>query len=419
MTVKRISEISPDLHIQELLGRLDQNHDQQIDTDEVDFDQDGFLDLTSTSHAWSIDERNEIQNSLFRQSLIRFRTIERLEVDGDPNVGSVVFIRQIHDRPEINNELRIPIGNYQFGIMLYLMSHNATHLFMEGLTEDIPNNPQVEAVNIGPLANATFHHTLTNQFYIDLTRLMAGDFYAAFYPHDVYQHRTAEPEEEEVVFSIIDSPLSSGTQAEHYTMAVRESLATTQIMRFLRDHPEETAYLIYGSAHEFTDNFASYPYPPRVISVSFPDHAKPCDEIIANQERENRQYSLSLLLFASLFTFQKACRATSHFLSFLSLQKIERFYSGRSSNIFDDHDDDDQNPPTAPRGTGATNTTNSSDENPPGVARSSLEALEISAGLATLGTAAIQYGPQVVNAVRTAAPIAVRILALGLMMMGG
>lgn len=415
MTIKRISEISQNPHIQELLRSLDTNHDQQIDTDEVDFDQDGFLDLTSTSNVWSIDERNEIQNSLFRQGLIRFRAIERLELAGSPGAGSVVFIRQIHDRPEITNELRVPIGNYQFGIMLYLMSHNATHIFAEGLDEDIPNNPQVSTVDLSDLIMATSHNQLSDQFYISLTRGSAGRLYGDCFSTDVYLHRTVEPEEERAVSAIINSFWSSGTRQEHYRMAVRESLATTQVMHFLRDHPDETAYLIYGGAHEFSDNFSSYPETPRLISVDFPDHERQVQRTITKMDWMDW---VKIAFRSQPVTSSLALLSIAYTLYLNGRPIYNRIFGKQNQNT---KPPDDQDPPST-SGSAATipsapplapgNSNNSHDRN-------LLEGLGISAGLATVGTAVIHYGPQIVNFSRVAGPVALRALVLGLMFMGG
>lgn len=407
MLSQRIAEISPDARVRRLLESLDQNRDARIDSDEVDFDRDGFLDSSSTSFSWSIEQRNSIQNALFQRGFIRFRTIERLELAGNPNFGTVVFLRQNHDRPELNDRIRVPIGRFQAAILLYLMAHNAEHVFDEGLTRDVlgfvPSNPIPPHEGLERARNQFMQRLLAGNIADSSFALQAQDGASSIYAllfNDIQLHRTAEPWEEAYYRRIIDNHDLPAALRNHYRMRVREKAAASQVLAFLRAHPGEVAYLVYGARHEFADNFWDPFFNPRLISVTFPDHSELVDRVV-NEYIDQETKWLN--------------RASAAFLSLAVLlgvgKSIARF-------IFPPNPPDDPGSPPASQEGGSTHLSPTQNDGADQRTIHAEEVLGISALLAA-GAAAVHYAPQAINTLRTVAPIAVRATLLGLMMLGG
>lgn len=405
--IRKISEISSDASLQGLLRRLDENNDQQISSDEVDFDRDGFLDPTSTSFSYSIEQRNAVQNILFQRGFIRFRSIERLELEGNPNFGTVIFLRQTHDRPELNDRIRVAVGRFQVAMLFYLMERNAQHVFDEGSTQDmlayIPTTPWPEHQGLERARNLLVQRLLSGNIANSSLSLHASDGAAGVYGllfNDVSFHRSVEPWEEDYYRRITHNPSLPKHLRDYYRMQVRERAAARQIITFFREQPGEVVYLIYGARHEFADDFSDPFFNPRLISVTFPDHSAQVDDIY-NQEIDrsvawmNRVTWSFLGLSAGLFLWDR----------------IRRALSPRNPP------DDPGSPPEGPSAA-APPASETPNEN---LQRSRIgveETLGVSA-LLGVGAATLYYAPQVLNVIRNAAPVALQATLLGLMMLGG
>jgi len=277
MTSRRITEISSDLRIQEALRALDENHNNEISTDEVDRDGDGFVDLTSTSAFWDINMGNQINNDLHRAGIISQRAIRRLEVNGDPAVGNIIFIRQVHDRPEFENpnyrNARLAVGDYQYGILHYLAEHNATEIFGEAYASHHFANGQVNFTNISSNHLCSFPFPINETVRLMLTERGAESVYQNC-NGDVNIHPTMNAQEAAELEPIILNPNALSDEDYHTIIMVRrEAMATREIMSFLSIRPGVTIYLVYGRRHEFADNFLALANPPQVVSVDFPDLA--------------------------------------------------------------------------------------------------------------------------------------------------
>lgn len=68
----KISNISKDHEIQNRLKELD-DHDGSLSPEEIDRDQDGYLDLNETSQSWSKSVFQRVESALFSKRLIRFK----------------------------------------------------------------------------------------------------------------------------------------------------------------------------------------------------------------------------------------------------------------------------------------------------------------------------------------------------------
>ena len=263
-------------------------------------------------------------------STIKLPPLDKSEIDtrelgGNPKVGNLDFICQVHCRYNETAEGYRTVGRYQWEILKYLESKDFKHIFVEGLvhtwtlqnTEDrdacgsfhfnltLPNHlrrllESPEQINgkvsledelrLRKLVKSPEHiiekvaelfskqgQTPTNDQLLCLGNLGAHFVYACTHP-DVTIHRSIPADEDNRLHAIQQRILKVNKRnGEHDHLfkllrdRFREDYAIREISQFFKENPGETAVLIYGIYHQmdrardrhFTD-------PPRMNVISFP-----------------------------------------------------------------------------------------------------------------------------------------------------
>jgi len=212
----------------------------------------------------------------------------RLQVDleGDPQQGSILFIRQIH---AIEEDLQaegptahlVKVGLYQFYMLRLLEELHPQDIFLEGLSHDLSHEGVLNNISddIGR-QNMQFAERL---FLGDLPDRPSADYLArlasldaariyAFRHAEAVLHRVMTPSEKEIVrrelfsdpnIDVVNHPIN----AQREQWAVREMLEVLHNGEWQRTHPERRIALIYGGTHSFCDDFLRTASSPHVTSV--------------------------------------------------------------------------------------------------------------------------------------------------------
>jgi hypothetical protein len=215
----------------------------------------------------------------------------RLDLDGDPEVGEIMFIRQSHlPDPDLSTESiteskLMDIGLYQAEIFYLLEDLQPKHLFLEGLPVDFPpsmHNQLILEVQKGykdfrgMFVEGESPEERKRKSLILLSMLGAGLTYALNHA-DVFLHKTHTEEENLWLENQRQKHLEkyrgdSNTQLQDTSfweiiLNKRETWVTRELTHFLRDHPGEKAVLIYGALHNFCDDFIREGLKPYILSV--------------------------------------------------------------------------------------------------------------------------------------------------------
>lgn len=201
----------------------------------------------------------------------------RVDLEGDPEIGTLIFIRQSH------LELRFKGGRdddtdhlietlfYQAEIYDLLSELKPKHLFSEGLSRDFPPSQREELQQYFNELNkpwqkhlAKFKDERVKQRFL-LTVNGADRYYAANTEEDIFLHKvqTQEQSEQHKKIKIDEADMSFWK----FIINTREEWATREIINFFRDNPGETAVLVFGGAHSFCDDFIRAGFRPHIISV--------------------------------------------------------------------------------------------------------------------------------------------------------
>lgn len=280
-----ISALNPSLRPSASL--LNKDGDKVLSTEEVDRNNNGYLDADLvTAGKLSAQDYDRLQYALFRKGIIsKFRPpsipsvlpkgVEiRTEIEGDPKIGTIIYVRQLHQPPPNNpitkDELK-EIAAYQYDIIDFLRERKAEHLFEEGQTEDIPPGKFLEFKLKNSLESG-FEHFIQSLFRkkkeaivaeeFELVAEQGSNFYAVLNPKATL-HKTFTPEQKE------ERERLRQTKSEEEIRDKREGWAVAQVKEFLEHNPGATIYLVYGGSHEFQDDFLKWEKPPVLVSIAF------------------------------------------------------------------------------------------------------------------------------------------------------
>ena len=217
-----------------------------------------------------------------------WRRHESIEINGDDSIGQVLYIRQAHDFPGLSARDTKEITDYQWHILQELETERPLHVFLESFTEDYPPRSKFQPrPALLELIRSVFPigvpRDLDSQQRKTLLEEGAGLVYAAIHD-DVSVHKTWTLKEAvENYRSLFEG---TGRQAlapelamrelhwivpleknEPQVFAARESMATREIMDFLKQKPGAKAVLIFGAAHDFSDDFKKLEKPPGLRTV--------------------------------------------------------------------------------------------------------------------------------------------------------
>ena len=236
-----------------------------------------------------------------RDKLLPQGRVEKVELEGNPNAGEVVFIRQIHDRPGLPPDVKQLIGQYQFRILQELTDRKVKDVFAESLYEDIvPGDPRrndpkgmIGAVKkIFPNGVPSEPNPLQLNM---LTNVGACSIYAYLNP-DVTLHRTYANYAEYMKIDAEIKRWSTSPKGMDKAMDIvlnkREELATRELMAFLKQNPGKKVALVFGVSHEFKDDLLKQASLPVLTSVKF-NNLLAKFEAITMKEHDRRLCKLS------------------------------------------------------------------------------------------------------------------------------
>ncbi|MCC6273742.1 MAG: hypothetical protein IT572_09785 [Deltaproteobacteria bacterium] len=211
------------------------------------------------------------------------------QLEGTPSTGTVLWLGQQHALPEAMAEHmpRDPVqrlafieatARNQFAALQLLESEGITHLFVEGFS--VAEEAKAARVARGPEGREyrELFRSMPRRFEdLNLEQRLALFNYGAeqIYPilHDnVSLHGAATPNHREENMSRMQALIVRHRRGEDIAADLeafdesRETYATSRVMEFLMSHPGERLALIFGSDHDFADNFAAHENPPRLVS---------------------------------------------------------------------------------------------------------------------------------------------------------
>lgn len=205
---------------------------------------------------------------------------ERVALEGDPAIGTVVLVREIHGcpralLPQLGDERRhavivSAVVRYQVEILRELDREEARHVFADGV------GALWLAGHLGPedglrertrSAFARIPREETTGFEAGvLFELGAAYVHAARRP-DVVVHETEDDEIFRLGFQANTVEHPELHDVRDHLDTGREAAIAARVAAFLRAHPGETAFLILGRDHRITDDLARAGPPPLVRAI--------------------------------------------------------------------------------------------------------------------------------------------------------
>jgi len=207
-------------------------------------------------------------------SLRRFEIVER---EGDPRVGTVVFLRYIHasDRDK-DYHVVVNTGLYQFEVLKELRrQYNAgvRALFEEGTFEDrvLTADERAFTQKIFPyLPSLPTRDQLHFVYKQNVTWIFSGLF------PDVHNHRVmnrTEHEKDNLVYRQYSEAIrrfgkaKANLQFAEYMITQRDGRTVRELKNYLDEHPGETVVVAFGSGHRLAEAFELMDFKARLVSV--------------------------------------------------------------------------------------------------------------------------------------------------------
>lgn len=206
-----------------------------------------------------------------------YRELKQVTLNGSPKVGTVEFIRQIHDVPgQLESDIQITSYS-QEKILRHLTETGVKVVFREGGTFDIHASSPSRTEDLRTVevreafSNGLPDGDLTTEQRRLLTTIGAPEIYAVLNP-EVSLLATADLEFEK------SRRFIQGTRpdlAEACIIPLREQAAMDKITDYLALNPGEKVALVYGAAHHFNATSLgvseeSLEKMPHVVSIEWP-----------------------------------------------------------------------------------------------------------------------------------------------------
>src|SRR3989339_643187 len=186
------------------------------------------------------------------------------------NSGTVIYIRQLHYVPEMNEADMTIVGEYQMRIWQELERRKVTDIFVESLYEDLNSQSPIRRNDDSRVLRTVFPNGIPEEP-TDLQLLclaLYGSYLIYFYVHsEITLHKTLSEEES----ASIDSEINRAINVSENILGNRERFASREIEIFFENNPGATIVLIYGALHEFRDNLEGLAEPPILIDIDFPE----------------------------------------------------------------------------------------------------------------------------------------------------
>lgn len=215
----------------------------------------------------------------------------RTELEGDPSLGTIHYLRQVHYRPELDGPLSdeslrtmVLVAEHQFAMLLELERLRPNHVFSENISaQSVRDWDRILTMRHHRRAAVLFDpvpdrfEDLNMEAVETIFHLGAADIYMIRHPeaeyHETVTQALFDAEMDtmarlETERGLLDEDLAL-TETAATLVAPREAFVTERILEFFAAHPGETIALQYGLAHEFSDNFSSAERSPRLISYAW------------------------------------------------------------------------------------------------------------------------------------------------------
>lgn len=249
----------------------------------------------------------------------------KVDLAGDPKLGTVLFIRQAHLSPLGSDPLSpsqqdMQVARYQFKILKLLSRLRPKDVFLENWQINytpqqlhhsdmiIDELPLAMRKQIGAALSPQRISKPTEQQLITIAFIRSAYVYSLAY-NDVSLRRTLRPEESGTIEKCNDAlmrnrKLSSMGQMRHpetgelvevqklsfdlehpevvRVCSVRDKLAVREMIAHLKAHPGDRIALVYGMWHEVADDFEAAGFTPQVLSVWWLLEGIPLSPNVAN-----------------------------------------------------------------------------------------------------------------------------------------
>jgi len=214
---------------------------------------------------------------------------------GDPKLGSVIWIRDLHAPPfKAGSENPGIVLEYQWQVLGLLEMFQPRNIFYEeepfsgglnlaliyldrspiGINKEWLNFQELRSM---PTVSGKKPSSEVSSF---VARFGAPIAHLLRHPDEAEIHRTLSPEESvasrNALKRILSCEKQHGAQAkkcndlsQEHGVRRREAWATREMIHYLRDHPGAYVILLFGAAHQFCDDFIRENFRPEITMIEY------------------------------------------------------------------------------------------------------------------------------------------------------
>lgn len=210
----------------------------------------------------------------------------RVDLEGDPSVGTIFFLRNYHtpgmevmhsDDPRLV-DYRMFIVASQWEALQLLEQLGAKNVFYERVSISTTGPEYTEELRSQDPRILPIVDTLRSagrempDYGLGIFNVDIGAPYSyALRNPEVHLHPVFTPEEQLQSIGIMKS---GDEKARNKDFFDREAWATRNIMKYLQAHPGESIVVVFGAIHNFCDDFIKADFKPRIVSAwyEFPNN---------------------------------------------------------------------------------------------------------------------------------------------------
>jgi len=199
----------------------------------------------------------DLMKKLTEKGIITKKNVEEVNVlKGNPNVGTVDFIRQAHAVPGMDVNFAKGISLYQLEILKVLEQKKYKAVFVEG--EDFEDGKPIVLSddNQKEIKDSFFNYDASNPSEKQLELLSIFDASSIY---RVLNEQAAIYGTENLLLNFKSGLLarhnSTTSHRNRYLSFAREKYAAKKVRKYLDEHPGEEVALIFGARHNFRFDF--------------------------------------------------------------------------------------------------------------------------------------------------------------------
>ncbi len=197
------------------------------------------------------------------------RVVSYEEMQGNPDVGTIELLKQVHNVDGLPLGSLHTTGEYQAELLRILLKERPVHIFSESASEDsetaepsILHDSPVGDATQEVISNGKLPEELDDTLLRALSQRGAAWFYNQIEDSAVLHHVSSAREHADYKAQLarIPDPLDAldihdardaFDARDAIIMDHREGLAMAHVMNFLDKHPGERVYMIFGAAHQW------------------------------------------------------------------------------------------------------------------------------------------------------------------------